>query len=106
MRVIQVMDGVPISARTQSRGSREHSAEIWSIVQPINYESYTAMRKAYLHARKCNCTSFLFTSARSSPKRRLTGALIANTLPYVPQDKLPYPSPVQGGDDAPPVRFS
>ena len=83
MRVIQVMDGVPISARAQSRGSREHSAEIWSVVQPINYESYTAMRKAYLHVRKCNCTSFLFTSARSSPKRRLTGALIANNLPYV-----------------------
>ena len=28
MRVIQVMDGVPMSARAQSRGSWEHSAEI------------------------------------------------------------------------------
>ena len=48
MRVIQVMDGVPIHALTQctitgSRGSREHSAEIWCVVRPINYESYTAI---------------------------------------------------------------
>ena len=41
MRVIQVMDGVPISERAQCRGLRgsrkrnalrEHSAEIWCVV--------------------------------------------------------------------------
>ena len=68
MRVIQVMNGVPISACAQSWGSREHSAKIWCVVRPFNHESYTAMSKAYLHVCKCNCTSFyayLFTSARS-----------------------------------------
>ena len=35
----KVMDGVPISARVQSRGSQEHSAEMWCAVRPINYES-------------------------------------------------------------------
>ena len=72
MRVIEAMDGVPLIARTQSRGSRENSSEIWFVVRPINYESYTAMSKVYLHVRKCDCASFyayLFASARSSPKK-------------------------------------
>ena len=32
MHVIEVTDGVPISSRAQSQGSREHSAEIWCVV--------------------------------------------------------------------------
>ena len=59
MRDIQVMDGVlhnictcPIS------GFMEHSAEIWSVVRPINYEPYTAMGKAYMHV--ASATAHLF----------------------------------------------
>ena len=48
MRVTQVMDAcslvtVPISARAQSRDSREHSAKMWRVVRPISYESYAAL---------------------------------------------------------------
>ena len=48
MRAMQVIDGAPISARAQSRGSREHSAEIWCVDRPINYESSTVMSEVYL----------------------------------------------------------
>ena len=78
MRPIQVMDGMPISACTQSRVSREHSAEIGCVVRPFNSESHRAMSQVYLHACKCNCTSFyayLFTSARSSHKRHLADSI-------------------------------
>ena len=53
------MGRVPMSARAQFRGSREHSVEMWCVAPPINCESYTAMSKVYLHIRKCNCTSFM-----------------------------------------------
>ena len=36
MHVIQVMDGVRMSALAQSWGSWEHSVEIWCAVRPIN----------------------------------------------------------------------
>ena len=75
-RVIQVMDGVPITALAQSRATREHSIVLWYAVQPIYYGSYTAISKVYMHIRECNCTSFytfLVTFARSSPKPHLTG---------------------------------
>ena len=37
------MDVAPKSARDQSRGAREHFAEMWCVVRPINYEFRTAM---------------------------------------------------------------
>ena len=49
LRVIQVLDGVPISACVQSRGSREHSADIWCVVRPMSYACHTTMGKVYLH---------------------------------------------------------
>ena len=76
----KVIDGVPMSARAQSLGSREHSAEIWFVARPINYKSYTTLSKLYMHGCKCNWASlyaYLSTSVRSSPKRRLTGTRIA-----------------------------
>ena len=67
------------------RGSREDSAcysiRCYSVCYSSHYESYTAVSKVYLHVRKCNCTctsfyAHLFASARSSPKRRLTGYIV------------------------------
>ena len=80
MRVTQAMDRVPLSTRAQSRGSREHSSEILCVVRPIKYESYTAMNKVYLHVYKATAHFFVclhvFTYARSSPKRHLTGLIL------------------------------
>ena len=87
-RVILVMDGAPISARAQSWGSREHSAEIWPIIRPISYGSYnTGMKKVHLHM-SASATAYLFmliypvfTSASSSPKRRLTSIFHHSQFP-------------------------
>ena len=91
-QLTQAKGGVVISAGAQSRSSREYSSEILCNVRPINYESYTAMSKVYLRIRKCNCTYFYaypFTTARSSPERRLTGLMgVILPLDSVGLDKM------------------
>ena len=93
MRVMQVTDGVPISTRAQSRGSREHSSKIWCVVLPIIYESNTAMSKVsaclqvQMHFFLCRSVHFRsytslplplplplhFTSARTGSTRLKNG---------------------------------
>ena len=65
MRVIQAMDGVSISACAQFWGSRQHSAEIWCVPRPFNYESCTAMSKVYLMS--ASATAHLFMLIYSPP---------------------------------------
>ena len=59
--------GVTISTRVQSQGSREHSIEVWCVVLPIKYESYTTMSKVYLFCMSASATAHLLVHICSLP---------------------------------------